>query len=161
MSQAQQQRNGHAEGAEFSLGAKNEVFDQLVDTGISTPAAKSVADLLTQDYVLGRVREADREYARLVAKNIVAYVECDHPPEGSQLQGVMRMALKGDLDDGKTALSQEEKTQLESVLLGMFFRTSRSIDGWQQDKLSEQIETRRVEDGRESGDDGPLGGLFS
>lgn len=142
-----------------TIGQKREVMDKLMQTGIAEPSAESVADLLSQDYMLGRIRDADREYARLMARNIVHYVECDHPPQSSMVQGTLGMALREDLNNGATALSHEQKTKLKSTLLAMFFRTSRSVDGWQQDKLSEQIQTRRVEDDRD--DDGPLGGLFS
>jgi hypothetical protein len=140
---------------------KDEVIEQLTDTGIGQPAAESVADLLSEDYVLSNIQNADREYARLLARNIVKYCETQHPPLDSHMQGVCRMAMTGDLNDGKTGMSREEKTQLESILLGMFFRVSRSIDGWQQDKLTESIQTRRVEDNRMEADDGPLGGIFS
>ena len=78
------------------------------------------------------------------------------------MQGVARMAMTADMTDGKTGLTREQQTQLESVLLGMFFRVSRSIDGWQQDKLTESIQTRRLEDSRQPEDgEGPLGGIFS
>jgi|APHM01.1.fsa_nt_gi hypothetical protein len=141
---------------------KDEVIEQLTDTGINRPAAESVADLLSEDYVLSNIQNADREYARLLAKNIVHYVRNQHPPLDSHLQGISRMALTGNLQDGKTGLTREQQTQLESVLLGMFFRVSRSIDGWQQDKLTECIQTRRVEDNRQPNDsEGPLGGIFS
>jgi hypothetical protein len=140
---------------------KDEVIEQLTNTGIQRPAAESVADLLSEDYVLSNIRSADREYARLLARNIVKFCECQHPPLDSHMQGICRMALSGDLKDGKTGMTREQQTQLESVLLGMFFRVSRSIDGWQQDKLTESIQTRRVEDNRQPEDDGPLGGIFS
>jgi hypothetical protein len=68
--------------------------------------------------------------------------------------------MTGDVDDTIEPMTTREQNQVESLLLGMFFRTSRSVNGWQQDKLTEQIQTRRVEDNRDRGDDGLLG-VFS
>jgi len=161
MSSNRQQQQQQQQQPTIGGSKKDEVIDQLTDTGINRPAAESVADLLSEDYVLSNIRNADREYARLLAKNIVHYARNQHPPLDSHMQGVSRMAMRGDLKDGKTGLTREQQTQLESVLLGMFFRVSRSIDGWQQDKLTESIQTRRVEDNRQPDDgDGPLGGIF-
>jgi len=158
MSSNRQQQQQQQQQPTIGGSKKDEVIDQLT---INRPAAESVADLLSEDYVLSNIKNADREYARLLAKNIVHYVRNQHPPLDSHMQGVSRMAMRGDLQDGKTGLTREQQTQLESVLLGMFFRVSRSIDGWQQDKLTESIQTRRVEDNRQPEDnDGPLGGIF-
>jgi hypothetical protein len=155
--QSQQQQGPPIPGA----SRKEEVIEQLTDTGIDRPAAESVADLLSEDYVLSNIGNADREYARLLARNIVKYAESEHPPLDSHMQGVSRMALSGNMQDGKTGMSHDQQTKLESILLGMFFRVSRSIDGWQQDKLTESIQTRRVEDNRQPDGDGALGGIFS
>lgn len=162
MSQQQQQQQQQQAQPGIGPSQKDEVIEQLTDTGINRPAAESVADLLSEDYVLSNIKNADREYARLLSKNIVHYVRCQHPPLDSHMQGVARMAMTADMTDGKTGLTREQQTQLESVLLGMFFRVSRSIDGWQQDKLTESIQTRRLEDSRQPEDgEGPLGGIFS
>lgn len=162
MTQAQQPQQSTTPRLDApALSQKRDVIEKLVETGLDDSSANAVNDLLSQDFVLGKIRQADREYARLMAKNVVHFVQCDYPPKESMCQGILRMGLTGDMDDGKTALSEEQKTQIESLLLGMFFRTSRSIDGWQQDKFGEQIQTRRMEDGREDAKKGPLGGLFS
>jgi len=134
--------------------------DTVVATGVDADVAESVQDMLTNDMALANIRNADREYARLKAENLVKFVECDHPPEQSVLQGAARAGLLGDVGDRKTALTEEQKTRFKSVLLVTFFRISRSIDGWQQDKLTENIQTRRVEDNRQGDDDGGLLGVF-
>lgn len=157
-------RNGQSSGGATpppKLSERKEFLDKVTDTGIDEEVATSIHNLLTQDFVLGNIRAADREYCRLMAENVVLYVTADHPPQDSALQGVLRMGLLGDMDDGRTALSERQKTEFKSLLLGVFFRTSRSVDGWQQDKVTESIQTRRVEDGRQQESDGILGGLFS
>jgi len=51
--------------------------------------------------------------------------------------------------------------RLQTVLLDHYARSSRGVGGWQQDKLSETINTSRVEDTREQEDNPTIfGGLF-
>ncbi|MFD1515702.1 hypothetical protein [Halomarina rubra] len=138
-----------------------EFLEALTATGVDMQTAQAVQNLLSQDFLLGRVKDADREEAKYLARNIVRYVECDHPPEDSMLQGTLRRALLGDIDDGKKALTQRQKTQLESTLMAFFFRSSRSVDGWQQDKIADQVSVRKTEAGGQNNDGGLFGGLFS
>jgi hypothetical protein len=160
MSQQQQSRAA-ADPAAPSLTNREEFLEKVTDTGIDESTATAVHNLLVDESVLGNIRDADREYARLHAENVIKYVEAMHPPDGSRVQGRLRRAYRGDLDDGRQALDDSTIANFRSILLGAFFRFSRSIDGWQQDKLSEQIQTRRVEDTRDNGEDGLLGGIFS
>jgi hypothetical protein len=160
---AKQQKQQKQQQQDNSLQqlSKDEVIEQLGDTGIDEPTQNSIADLLSEDYVFANIKTTDREYARLLAKNIVHLSKCRHPPEDSHVSGAARAVLRGDIDDEIEPMDKCDKNQIESLLLGMFFRTSRSVGGWQQDKLSEQIQTRRVEDNRGAESDGPLGGIFS
>ncbi|WP_254544095.1 hypothetical protein [Halomarina pelagica] len=137
-----------------------EFLEALTATGINRETAVAVQNLLSQDFLLGRVKNADREEAKFLARNIVEYVECMHPPEDSKLQGTLRRALLNDITDGRYALTHKQKVELESTLMAFFFRASRSIDGWQQDKIADQVTTRRVEETRRGGG-GVFGGLFS
>jgi hypothetical protein len=159
MSQNQSQQRARNEN-QIQTRSKEEVIEQLGDTGISKPKQDSIADLLSEDYVFANIKTQDREYARLLAENVVLFAKCRHPPEDSHVSGSARAVMTGDVDDTIEPMTTREQNQVESLLLGMFFRTSRSVDGWQQDKLTEQIQTRRVEDNRDRGDDGLLG-VFS
>ncbi|MDR9397413.1 hypothetical protein, partial [Pontimonas sp.] len=47
----------------------------------------------------------------------------------------------------------------EIALMGHFARSSRSVDGWQQDKFGESIQTNRVEDNRKE-EEPQSGGLL-
>lgn len=143
------------------LTNREEFVEKVTETGIQQDVAKSVHNLLADEGVLSNIREADREFARLHAENVVKYVEAMHPPADSHVQGNLRRAYLGDLEDGRKALDDATVANFRSVLLGAFFRYSRSIEGWQQDKFSEQIQTRRVEDKREQESGGLLGEVFA
>jgi hypothetical protein len=157
---SQSQQRAAADPAAPALTNREEFVEKVVETGIDEDVATAVHNLLSDEGVLGNIRQADREYARLHAENVVKYVEAMHPPQGSQVQGMVRRAYLGDLSDGRDAIDDATLANFRSILLGAFFRYSRSIDGWQQDKFGEQIQTKRIEDEREP-DDGLLGGIFS
>jgi len=162
MSAQKQQQNGRARSdpAAPALTNREEFVEQVTETGIQEDMARAVHNLLEDEGVLGNIRHADREYARLHAENVVKFVEAMHPPTESHVQGQLRRAYLGDLSDGREAIDDATLANFRSVLLASFFRYSRSIDGWQQDKFGEQIQTKRIEDKREP-NDGLLGSLFS
>jgi len=159
MSHAQSQR-ATPDPAAPALTNREEFVEKVVESGIDQDIAQAIHNLLCDEGVLSNLRQADREYARLHAENVVKYVEAMHPPRESNVQGVVRAAYLGDVTNQRTCLDNADLANFRSVLLGSFFRFSRSIDGWQQDKFGEQIQTKRVEDTRED-DDGFFGGLFS
>jgi len=160
MSQAQQQQQASPDPAAPALTNREEFVEKVTQTGLDENIATAIHNLLADEGVLGNIRHADREYARLHAENVVKFVEAMHPPAESHVQGTLRRAYLGDLDDGREAIDDATLANLRSVLIGAFFRYSRSIDGWQQDKFGEQIQTKRIEDKREP-ESGLLGGLFS
>lgn len=143
------------------LTNREEFVEKVTDTGIDEDVATAVHNLLADEGVLSNIRHADREFARLHAENVVKYVEAMHPPRESNVQGTVRRAYTGELSDGKTAIDDATLANFRSILLGSFFRYSRSIDGWQQDKFGEQIQTQRLEDRRDEGNGGILGEIFS
>lgn len=134
--------------------------EYLIDSGIDSEVARSVTDLLDKEFALANISSNDREYARLMAENVVLMLEEEHPPKGSSLQGAKRAAYLGEYGDTKDPLPESTKTQLRTVLLAAFFRSSRSVDGWQQEKLSENIQTQRLEEQKADDAGGGLFGLF-
>jgi len=125
-------------------------LEALAGADVSKRLPSEVRGLLAKDFPLSNIDRNDREYFRLLAENIVLYMRERYPPEESVMQGDVGAALLGDPSYSKEALSQRKINEVERDLLVMFSRTARGKDGWQQDKLSESIETRRVEDNRES-----------
>jgi hypothetical protein len=143
------------------LTNREEFVEKVTNTGIDEDVATAVHNLLADEGVLSNIRHADREFARLHAENVVKYVEAMHPPRDSHVQGKLRRAYLGELTDGREAINDATLANFRSILLGSFFRFSRSIDGWQQDKFGEQIQTQRLEDRRDEGNTGLLGEIFS
>jgi hypothetical protein len=129
----------------------------MVDESLPKP----IADLLDRDYPLANIKRSDREYARLLAENVRIYTSELFPPRESIYQGLTGAALMEDPEFDRVALTDDQKLRLQTALLDHFIRSSRGLNGWQQDKLSETINTNRVEDNREKDESrGGLSGLF-
>jgi hypothetical protein len=139
--------------------ATEEFIDQLLQSDVKHEGMKdSIDDLLAGDYALANMTSADREYFRLLAENISIYARERMPQEESWVQGSLGAALLDDPDFKKTAVDESERIRFETALMDHFARSSRGVSGWQQDKLTETIQTNRVEDNRNGEDD--TGGLF-
>jgi len=150
------------ERRQASGGGMNQQFLQdIIEDDVDGTLATPVRNLLAKDYPLANIRRSDREYFRLLSENVAHYVQEQFPPKESIMQGELGTALMRDEDYRIAALSQEQRNEIETLLMASFARTSRGEGGWQQDKMTESIQTRRVEDDRqpESGD-GLIGGLF-
>jgi len=161
MSAQEQRQRATPDPAAPGLTNREEFVDKVTDSGIDEDVATAIHNLLADEGVLSNIRQADREFARLHAENVVKYVEAMHPPKESHVQGTLRRAYTGELGDGRSAIDDATLANFRSILLGSFFRFSRSIEGWQQDKFGEQIQTQRLEDRRTDEAEGVLGGLFS
>jgi hypothetical protein len=157
-------RNGQSSPARSSSSSsrREEYVDTVVGHDIDDKLATPIKNLLANDYPLANLERVDREYFRLLADNIALYLKEQYPPEDSVVQGDVGAALLEDPSYRKTALSQQKRHEIETVLMTMFARTGRGVGGWQQDKLSENIETQRIEDDRrdEQDEQGWAGRLF-
>lgn len=112
------------------------------------PLPNSIKDLLSQDYPLANLTSADRKYFRLMSANIKIFATERYPTSKSWQSGALGAALLDDPTFEREPLPSVSRTKIESALLDHFARTSRGVDGWQQDKFSESIQTNRVEDNR-------------
>jgi len=119
-------------------------------------------ELLSRDYALANLNSADRQHFRYKADNVALFDEERLPDGDSFFRGNLGKALTNDrrfdVEDG----NELAELNREIALMGHFARSSRSLEGWQQDKFGESIQTQRVEDNREREEDksGLLGGML-
>ena len=146
-----------------SGGYDRQMLQMLSQAGVHKDHAEAVRDLLSQDFLLSNLREKNIRYIRLLAENVALYASCDLPPAESALKGPAAAALLSDPEAADLKpMTPKERDRVESVMLAFFARVCRSIDGWQQDKLSEQIITQRQEALEEEDSSGSrLGALFN
>jgi len=139
-----------------------EYVDAIVDTDLEdNTLPEPILDLLNKDFPLANIRAGDREYFRVLADNIKMYARELYAPPESRMTGTVGQALLEDPSARIKSLTREERVRIETVLMDHFARSSRGVGGWQQDKLSETINTSRVEDNRDKDNEGTIfGGLF-
>jgi len=141
-------------------GPGAQYLQEVVEPGVDEKLPTGIKNLLSKDYPLANIRRSDREYFRLLSENIAHYVREQFPPEGSLVQGDLGAALLEDPEYETVAKTNAEINQIETVLMDSFARTSRGEGGWQQEKFTENIQTRRVEDEREEDSGGIFSGVF-
>jgi hypothetical protein len=134
----------------------------ILDPDVNETLPQPLQNLLAQDYPLANIRSGDREYFRLRNENVLLYLEEEFPPEDSLVQGELGAALLEDEGYRTQALTARKKTEYHTVLMDAFARTSRGVDGWQQEEFSKSTNVRRVEDNRQPDDSGGIvGDIFS
>lgn len=157
--QAEQNLNQQAHGATL---ADNDGFDReeylqnLVEHGMDPGTAKLLHNLLTPNFVLSKLSDAEKGELRWLARIVVKETEWMHPPPDSVVTGERRQFLLADPADSLRPLNERQRGLLEQALMTIFARIARSHRGWQQDKLNESISVARTE----TEDDGSDGGLF-
>lgn len=131
-----------------------EYVEALTDTKLSEGTINVLENLITQDFVLGYLEQGEateqKWLARIAAQRVIAM----HPGEQCVLQGEFRAFLYDDEHEHLQALSDREKERIRQFIKGVFLRVSRSREGWQQDKIGEQVKVSRQES--DSSDDGGL-----
>jgi len=141
-----------------SRGYANDILEPDVDETLPQP----LKNLIAKDYPLSNIRSGDREYFRLLSENIALYLEEEFPPEDSLVQGELGAALLEDETYRTQSLTPRKKTEYRSVLMDAFARSSRGVEGWQQEEFSKSTNVRRVEDNRQPDEGGSvIGDIFS
>lgn len=140
--------------------SEQEMVKTIIETGITTEELpEEVENLLAKDLPLTNIDKGDRKYIRLLSENIALYAKEKRPPQESNVVGDVGAALLEEPDYANSPFSEKQLNNIQSSLITLFTRASRGKGGWQQDKISEEIETQRVEDNRQD-EESTLGGWF-
>jgi hypothetical protein len=140
--------------------SEEEMVKTIIETGITTEELpEEVENLLAKDLPLTNIDKGDRKYIRLLSENIALYAKEKRPPQESNVVGDVGAALLEEPDYANSPFSEKQLNNIQSSLITLFTRASRGKGGWQQDKISEEIETQRVEDNRQE-EESTLGGWF-
>lgn len=134
-----------------------EYVNDILSTEVGV-VSEEMRELLSRDYALANLSSADRQHFRFKADNIALFSEERLPDQDSFFNGLTGIALMNDPDFTVNDPSELADVNREIALMTHFARSSRSVDGWQQDKFGESIQTQRVEDNREKEED--RGGMF-
>lgn len=126
---------------------------------LPTDVERLLESELNPDHILANLNEEEVRYRRFSLWNNKEMVLGSFPPDRSIWQGERRKEAAA-LDDGRTALTVEQVHGIRDAFDAAFARVSRSREGWQQDKLADQTEERRIVEERNEDSGGFLSKLM-
>lgn len=151
---------------QFKQRTSNDDLSELVGADVpdEEQPPRGTRSMLSTDFTLGNIKREDWEAHRFLLKNQQELSDSERPPEGSMIQGPVRAALHSDPADRATATSAGDRVDEHGERLVAEVRMSRSVGGWQQEKLAETRQVQVLDEKQnepEEGGGGILGGLFS
>lgn len=138
---------------------RREYLEELTEAGIPDETAKHLQELLSEDFVLGNLKDEEVQETRWLGREAQKEVEWMHPHEDSVAQGEYRKFLYDDPRDGLSALSDRQQVKIGEFMLDFFARVSRGRGGWQQEEMGKHYTVSEMKDDGKSS--GGIGGLFS
>lgn len=126
---------------------------QMVDSELQPATADMISNLLSRDWMLSKMSDAEVHEARWLARTIMDEIVALHPPEDSIWRGDIREYASGDSGENLKPLSSQALTEVFQFIQGHIARVARSKDGFQQETFKKQIR-KSERDNRDSNDSG-------
>jgi len=121
-------------------------INKLTNSELDAGTVKMLSNMMSKDFVLGNYSDAESNEHRWLTRIIKLQVEAQHPHDDSMWQGRFRQVASGRGDQHLSSLSDRELTIIRQFIRGVLSRSSRSRDGWQQDKMNESIAVQERRD---------------
>ena len=119
-------------------------FQELVEAGVPEDTVFHLRSLLSRDFVLSNLSEAEVHEMRWLARNLALRVFAIHPSKKSHLTGTYRQWVFDEQNQALTPLSDGQRAKIRSFILAYIARVSRSKAGWQQEELSRQYQVSEM-----------------
>jgi len=154
--QADQQNNQeHMANLQFSDDGQMDVgyIDQVTNSQLQQGTVDILANLLSKDFVLGNLSEAEVHEHRWLTRELVLEVEALHPRPDSMWRGRFRQVAAGREREALEPLDDAQKTTMQQFVQGVIARVTRSRDGWQQEEVNKsyRVSERREPDKDDGG----------
>jgi len=153
----EQQREEQEDRINLSANMREDIdpdyVAQMVDSELQPATAEMLSNLLSRDWMLSKMSDAEVHEARWLARTILDEIEALHPPEDSIWRGDIREYASGDAAENLEPLSSQAKTEIFQFIQGHIARVARSKDGFQQETFKKQIR-KSERDNRDSNDNG-------
>ncbi len=115
-------------------------------------------NFLTQDLILGNLQSAEVTEMKWLIRELSEEIKRMHPGTECEITGEARKAYLDDTKEALKPLSNVQENWVDQAVLVIISNVTRSLDGFQQTKFSEQVKVSKVED---DDADSKLGGFFS
>lgn len=130
-----------------------EYIREVTDTELQHQTVEMLDNMLSKDFVLSNMSDAEVHEQRWIARIVKLMVETQHPHDDSLWQGRFRQVASDRADGHLNTLSEAEKTEILEVVQGFIARVARSREGWQQEEISKSyaVSERRENDADDGG----------
>lgn len=140
---------------------KAHYLDKLADAGLSDAGADILDNMVDQSMALGNLSAAEVHEIKWRLHVMYIKIKANFPHQESDIQGKLRAYYFDNRDEDITALTDKQKIIISQMLIGISVFISRSKQGFQQEKLVEQIRVSEVRNPDDNQDDGLVRGLVS
>ena len=155
LQQAQQANQDHASNLQFADDGQMDTgyIDKVTNSQLQQGTIDVLSNLLSKDFVLGNLSEAEVHEHRWLTREIVLEVESEHPRPDSMWRGRFRQVASGQARDALEPLDGSQKTVMQQFIQGVITRATRSKDGWQQEEVNKsyRVSERREPDKDDGG----------
>ena len=155
MQEASEANQDHATNLSFTDdGSMDEGYiDKVTNSQLQQGTVTILSNLLSKDFVLGNLSEAEVHEHRWLTRQLVLEVEAAHPRQNSMWRGRFRQVASGRERDALEPLDDPQKTTMQQFIQGVIARATRSRDGWQQEEVNKsyRVSERREPDKDDGG----------
>lgn len=128
-------------------------------TQLQTRTVAKIQNMLSRDWVLGNLTEAQENDIRYKLEVMKLKVIGMHPPEESVITGKVRAFLMDDKEEELEPLTQQQRVLIDELFETLKARLTRGREGFEREQMNTNI--ARTETGSDDEDDGGGVGLFS
>lgn len=128
-------------------------IDKVTNSELQQGTVDILQNLLSKDFVLGNLSEAEVHEYRWLVRELLLEVEAAHPDPKSMWQGRFRQVAAGKERQALEPLDSAQKTVMKQLIQGVIARATRSRDGWQQEEVNKsyRVSERREPDAKDDG----------
>lgn len=154
--QEEQQKNqDHVTNLQFADDGSMDsgYIDKVTNSQLQQGTVRILSNLLSKDFVLGNLSDAEVHEHRWLTRQVVLEVEAAHPRPDSMWRGRFRQVASGMERDALEPLDDAQKTVMQQFVQGVITRATRSRDGWQQEEVNKsyRVSERREPDKDDGG----------
>jgi hypothetical protein len=153
--QDQQANQEHMANLQFADDGQMDsgYIDQVTNSQLQQGTVDILANLLSKDFVLGNLSEAEVHEHRWLTRELVLEVEALHPRPDSMWRGRFRQVAAGREREALEPLDDAQKAEMHQFIQGVINRVTRSRDGWQQEEVNKsyRVSERREPDKDDGG----------
>jgi len=119
---------------------------RMTETDLSDGTAQQLSNLMSRDWLLSMLTDAEVHEARWLARTMIDELEAMHPPADSIWQGKYRQYAFNDKKEMLEPLNESQKLEIFEFVQAFITRVARSREGFQQEIFKKQIKKSERED---------------